>query len=238
MLYSTLNNYSNAFGLTRELLYLVSLDISSSRLLQPPSPFDPAFRAGMKRWRVTWKERDEWKEDIRHCPLSPSVNNPSSMLLLPSLFPSAFGLKLTFRPEQYFSLLRSIISSDQKTHHWMHCANTNLAIQITLGGCNDPEGWVMNTIYTAAYLLLLLLHNPSQHLSPLPENATYSMKEPRATKQVLHPLLLLSAHYKAPSTYRTKHGEGQSISSVPICCSTYRTDKLYSLVFKPTRTVS
>lgn len=47
--HSTQNNYSNVFIVTSEVLYLVSLDISSFRPLPPPSPLDPAFRVQMKR---------------------------------------------------------------------------------------------------------------------------------------------------------------------------------------------
>lgn len=52
-------------------------------------------------------------------------------------------------------------------------------------------------LHTASSLLLLLLHKPPQHPSPLPENATYSMKGSKATKQVLSQLLLLSPRFKA-----------------------------------------
>lgn len=140
--YSTLNNYSNEFGLTSEVLYLVSLDISSSR------PLLLLILHSERRWKD-----EEWhpertmngrRTSASFLCLSLTVNTSSILLLVSPFFTSASqmqfissSLKKTFRPTFFgmFTKIKTLVLKKKKTHY----ANITLSIQqISIGGMKWP----------------------------------------------------------------------------------------------------
>lgn len=75
-----------------------------------------------------------------------------------------------------------------------------------------PKGREQRIGCTLLWLLLLLLHKPSQHLSPLPENVTYSMKRVKGNKASA--VSTTSAFTSIQSTFHVQNKTVQHCSGV------------------------
>lgn len=161
--------------MTSEALYLVALDISSSR----PSAFDPPFRKEMKTQRVTSRENTEWEEDICHFTCLFLIIHLSFRVIIILLQRLISNKTLTSVWRTNEGHCGICCEGSEKLNHWLtKCINRHLIDQgstdWSVGQCgwcfSNPSPWDRQQplptsqgilIFHSLQHLLLLLHKCS-----------------------------------------------------------------------------